>query len=102
MDEQEFLNGVQMKINVLQYEREMQDIIQEKQKRHFYRKIMICIMLFSAVAALIICAAVFSIDLGFIIVISVALLIISVWIETNDFEIKKIETGVRKSGYSYK
>ncbi|KNY28913.1 hypothetical protein [Pseudobacteroides cellulosolvens] len=102
MNEQEFLNGVHMKINLLQYERDMLEIIQEKQKRHLYRKIKTCCTLFSAILGLIIYAVIFSIDLGFLVFTSVVLLIISVCAENSDFEVKDIEMGVRENGYSYK
>ncbi len=102
MDEQEFLNGVHTKVNVLQYEREMLEIIQEKQRRYFFRKLKTCAFLFSAVLVLVICAGAFSIDFGVIALVSIALLIVTVWLETNDFDIKKVKMGVKKNGYSYK
>ncbi len=102
MNEQEFLNGVHMKINVLQYERDMMKIIQEKQKRHLYKKIKTCCTMFSAILALIIYAVIFSIDLGFLVFTSIVLLIISVCLENSDFEVNDIEIGVSENGYSYK
>lgn len=102
MNEHEFLSGVHKKINVLQYERDMLEKIQEKQKMHLYKKIKTCCILFSAVLALIIYAVIFSIDLFILLFVSIVVLIASVWAENSDFEARDTEMGVRGNVYSHK
>jgi len=102
MNEQEFLKGVHMKINVLQYERDMLEMIQEKQKRYLYKKIRTCSILLSTVLALIIYTVFFSIDLEFLAFASIVLLIVTICLENSDFEVKDREMGVKDNGYSYK
>jgi hypothetical protein len=55
-----------MKINVLQHERDMLEMIQEKQKKHLYKKNRTCSILLSTFLALIICTVFFSIELEFL------------------------------------
>lgn len=95
MNEQEFLNRVHMRINVLQHERDLLEMVQEKQKRQLQKKVRICCVLLSGVLALILCSVIFTIDMGFIMLTSVALLVFSVWAEAKDFEAKEMEMGVK-------
>jgi len=101
MNEQEFLKAVHMKINVLQHERDMLEMIQQKQK-HLYKKIRTCSILLSTVLALIIYTVLFSIELEFLMFASIVLVMISIWFEISDFEAKDREMGVKDNGYSYK
>ncbi len=102
MNEQEFLKAVHMKINVLQHERDMLEMIQQKQKKHLYKKIRTCSILLSTVLALIIYTVLFSIELEFLMFASIVLVMISIWFEISDFEAKDREMGVKDNGYSYK
>ncbi|HQA56873.1 MAG TPA: hypothetical protein PK033_03240 [Acetivibrio sp.] len=102
MNEQEFLNGVRRKINILEKERRELELIRMRQKRLLYRKIKIGLIPFCALSALVISILFFEIGIVEIAVISVSILMFMIWMETYDFEIENTDAGVRLNEYSHK